>query len=318
MALDNLINPISLSQVGNLELLARQVVEGFIIGLHKSPFHGFSVEFAEHRLYNPGESTRNMDWKVFARSEKMFVKRYEEETNLRCHVVIDISSSMYYPDEAERKKRDILSKIQFSIVAAAALFELLKKQRDAFALHLFANELEYNSQVRSTTQHHRLLVSKLEKLISIEAPKFNKKTSAADAIHLIAESIHRRSLVILFSDMLDDAIIDEEHMEKLFSAMQHLKYNKHEVLLFHVVDRKKEIEFEFENRPFQFIDLETGEKIKLQPNELKKKYIESMHKMEKEIKIKCGQNRIELIEADINKGFQQILAPYLLKRSRLL
>lgn len=318
MPFEKLIDPALLAQTGNLELLAKQVVEGFIIGLHKSPFHGFSVEFAEHRLYNQGESTRNMDWKVFARSDKMFVKRYEEETNLRCHIVMDVSSSMFYPDESERAQRKIVSKIQFSAVAAAALMELLKKQRDAFALHLFSNEIELNSQVRSTTQHHRLLISHLEKLLEREKENQQKKTSAADAIHLIAETIHRRSLVILFTDMLDDAIGDNERMEKLFASLQHLRYNKHEVILFYIVDRKKEIEFEFENRPYQFVDLETGEKIKLQPTELKKNYTDRMHQMEKEIKLRCGQNRIDLIEADINQGFQQILTPYLLKRTRLM
>lgn len=229
---------------------------------------------------------------------------------------MDISSSMYYPDKQEQLHRKILSKIQFSAVAAAALMELLRKQRDAFALHLFANEIELNSQVRSTTQHYRLLISHLENLLKNENQK--KNTSAADAIHLIAESIHRRSLVVLFTDMLDDVIGDTEQMEKIFAALQHLRYNKHEVILFYVADRKKEIEFEFENRPYQFVDLETGEKIKLQPTELKKKYSERMHQMEKEIKLRCGQNRIDLIEADINQGFQQILTPYLLKRARLM
>lgn len=312
---EQIIDSALLAETGNLELLAKQVVEGFIIGLHKSPFHGFSVEFAEHRLYNPGESTRHMDWKVLARSDKMFVKKYEEETNLRCHIVMDVSSSMFYPSEQERKQRKILSKIQFSAVAAAAIMELLKKQRDAFALHLFSGEIEMSSAIRSTTQHHRQLIAQLEALLKKENEQ--KKTSAADAIHLIAESIHRRSLVVLFTDMLDDAMGDDEQMEKLFESLQHLRYNKHEVILFYVVDKKRELDFEFENRPYQFVDLETGEKIKLQPSELKKNYTEKMKKLEREIKLRCGQNRIDLIEADINQGFQQILTPYLLKRTRL-
>ena len=318
MPFENLIDPSLIAQTGNLEFLAKQVVEGFIIGIHKSPFHGFSVEFAEHRLYNQGESTKNIDWKVFARSDKMFVKKYEEETNLRCHIVMDVSSSMFFPEGKDSLQRKILSKIQFSCVAAAALMELLKKQRDAFALHLFSKEIELNTQVRSTNQHYRLLISHLEKLLNEDKSSSQKTTSATDAIHIIAESIHRRSLVIIFSDMLDDAIGDDLRMEKLFSSLQHLRYNKHEVILFHVVDRKREVEFEFENRPYQFVDLETGEKIKLQPSELKKNYIERMYKLEKELKLRCGQNRIDLIEADINKGFQQILSPYLLKRSRLM
>lgn len=316
MAIENLIDSSELVLSGNLELLAKQVVEGFIIGLHKSPFHGFSVEFAEHRLYNSGESTKNLDWKVFARTEKMFLKKFEEETNLRCHLVIDISSSMYYPALEERKNKKLLSKIQFSVVAATALMELLKRQRDAFALHLFSDKLELTTQVRSTTQHYHLLLSHLEKLLAEDVK--NKKTSAADALHHIAESIHRRSLVILFSDMLDDAIGDEERMDNLFSAIQHLRYNKHEVILFHVVDHKKELEFEFENRPYRFVDLETGETVKLQPHEIKKSYAEKMLKLKREIKIRSGQNKIDLIEADINHGFRQILMPYLLKRTRMM
>ncbi|HAP02277.1 MAG TPA: DUF58 domain-containing protein, partial [Bacteroidetes bacterium] len=228
----------------------------------------------------------------------------------------DISSSMYYPALEERKNKKLLSKIQFSVVAATALMELLKRQRDAFALHLFSDKLELTTQVRSTTQHYHLLLSHLEKLLAEDVK--NKKTSAADALHHIAESIHRRSLVILFSDMLDDAIGDEERMDNLFSAIQHLRYNKHEVILFHVVDHKKELEFEFENRPYRFVDLETGETVKLQPHEIKKSYAEKMLKLKREIKIRSGQNKIDLIEADIIHGFRQILMPYLLKRTRMM
>ncbi len=309
------LNSTEISHIGNLELLAKQVVEGFIIGLHKSPFHGFSVEFAEHRQYNPGEGLRNLDWKVLARTDKMFVKKYEEETNLRCHVVMDGSSSMFYPDEKECNERKILSKIQFSALAAASLFQLLKKQRDAFGLTLFSDKIDLHTLERSTSIHHRLLLSYLEKLLQFSGEK--KKTSAAESLHRIAESIHKRSLVIIFSDMLENITGTGDEIENLFSALQHLRHIKHEVILFHVTDKKKEFDFQFSNRPYQFVDMETGEKLKLQPSQVKDTYTAQMKKLFHQIKLRCGQYKIDLVEADINLGFSQILTPYLVKRTRM-
>lgn len=295
---------------GNLELLAKQVVEGFIIGLHKSPFHGFSVEFAEHRLYNQGETTKNIDWKVFARTDKLFTKRFEEETNLRCQIVIDSSSSMYFP-EAGKNTKDYTNKLRFSALAAASLMNLLQKQRDAFGLSLFDDEVSIHTRCKSSTSHYRLMLTYLDKLIN--NPERNKSTAAARALHQIADSIHKRSMVIIFSDMFEQT----EDSEKLFAALQHLKHNKHEVILFHVVDKSKEIDFQFENRPYLFIDLETGEKIRLQSNQVKDYYIEQMAKFKEQLKIKCLQYKIDFVEADINKGFRNILQAYLVKRSRM-
>jgi uncharacterized protein (DUF58 family) len=297
-------------EVENLELLARQVVEGFIIGLHKSPFHGFSVEFAEHRLYNPGESTRHMDWKVYARTGKMFVKRYEEETNLRCQIVIDASSSMYFPADENSK----INKLKFSILSASVLINILKRQRDAAGLTVFTDELLVNTDAKSNTKHLQLLYAHLENLLK-EKP-LNIKTSAAKCLHQIAETLHKRSMVIIFSDMFDN--IDKGGAEELFSALQHLKYNKHEIILFHVVDKKRELDFEFENRPYQFIDMETGEKVKLHANEVKSYYVSQMQKFEKELRLKCGQYKIDFVEADINLDFKQILLPFLTKRTKMM
>ncbi|MEM7101813.1 MAG: DUF58 domain-containing protein [Bacteroidota bacterium] len=295
-------------QIGNLELLARQVVEGFIIGLHKSPFHGFSVEFAEHRLYNQGESTKNIDWKVFARTNKLFSKRYEEETNLRCQIVIDASSSMYFPFESAKKGE--LNKLQFSALAAAALMNLLKKQRDAFGLSVFTDGVDRHTRVKSSTAHYKLLLTYIDQLL--QNPQNNLPTNAASSLHEIADSIHRRSLIIIFSDMFE-----HEDPEKLFSALQHLKHNKHEVILFHVVDKSKEVQFEFENRPYMFIDLETGEKVRLQPNQVKDYYVDQMRTFIDKLAMKCLQYKIEFVEADINQGFRQVLMPYLVKRSKM-
>jgi len=304
----------NLSNIDNLELLARQVVEGFIIGLHKSPFHGFSVEFAEHRLYNPGEPIRNIDWKVYARNDRMYVKKFEEETNLRCQLVIDASSSMYFPDDTINKVPH--NKITFSVLSAASIMHLLKKQRDSFGLSVFSDKLDLNLQARGTPVQHKLLLAHLQNLL--KSKRENVGTSAATALHQIAESIHKRSLVVIFSDMIDSAFSDPGSESHIFSALQHLKHNKHEVILFHVTDKKKEEEFEFENRPYQFVDLETGEKVKLHPNQVKAFYTEKMATFKKQLIMKCAQYRIDIVEADINKDFKQVLLPYLVKRTKMM
>ncbi len=301
-----------IQQFGSLEFIARQVVEGFITGLHKSPFHGFSVEFAEHRQYNSGESTKHIDWKLYGRTDKLFVKRYEEETNLRCHIIIDNSSSMYFPVK-KNLSIDDPNKITFSVYAAAALINLLQRQRDAVGLSLFSDAIELSTRARSTSVHMKYLYSELEKLLEPISMKEKKPTLAASAIHQIAEMIHKRSLVVIFSDMLErDGDLDE-----LFSALQHLRYNKHEVILFHVVDKARELDFNFENRPYKFVDMESGDELRLNPLEIRKQYVESVHSFVNELKLRCGKYRIDFVPADINTGFRQVLHPYLLKREKL-
>jgi uncharacterized protein (DUF58 family) len=304
------INQADIRQFGHLELLARQVVEGFITGLHKSPFHGFSVEFAEHRLYNTGESTKHIDWKLFGRSDKVFVKRYEEETNLRCQLIIDNSSSMHFPDQG---KNGVLNKINFSVHCAAALTYLMKRQRDAVGLSIFSDKVELNTGARSSPVHHKMMYAELEKLISGPAIQTGRLTSAASALHQIAETIHKRSLVIIFSDMMESA----EDSSDLFAALQHLKHNKHEVILFHVVDKRKEEEFMFDNRPYLFVDVESGEEVKVHSNEIKETYVKAMSDFKKELKLRCAQFRIDFVEADIHEGYQHVLLPFLLKRERM-
>lgn len=294
----------------NLELLAKQAVEGFITGLHKSPYHGFSVEFAEHRLYNTGESTKHIDWKLYARTDKMFVKRYEEETNLRCRIVLDHSSSMYFP-KLDRPTLEEPNKMLFSICCAAALMNLLKRQRDAVGLSVFSGKVELHTPERTTTQHHHLLLHELEKMYDHQVEQ--KPTCAVDSLHEIAENIHKRSLVILFTDMMDNS----ERADELYAALQHLKFNKHEVILFHVHDYNKEIAFEYVNRPHRFVDLESGEEVKLSSNAIKKEYQQKQEAFLKEMKLKCAQYQIDLIEADIQQGFHPILLAYLSKREKL-
>jgi uncharacterized protein (DUF58 family) len=303
-----------LQQLSHLELLAKQVVEGFITGLHKSPFHGFSVEFAEHRIYNTGEPTRHIDWKLFGRTDKLFVKRYEEETNLRCQIVIDDSSSMYFPMEKTWKRDGVpVNKLTFSVYCAASLMYLLKKQRDAVGLTVFSDKVDLHTQSKSNFAHQKMLFAELEKLLAPISEDVHRKSFASNALHEIAESIHKRSLVIIFSDMMESAGKQEE----LFSALQHLRHNKHEVILFHVVDKSKELDFEFENRPYNFIDMETGERIKVHPSEIKETYVRSMAEYKKDLMLHCAQYRIDFVEADINEGYKQVLMPYLIKRTRM-
>jgi len=290
-------------RAGGLELLAQQMVEGFITGLHKSPYHGFSVEFAEHRLYNEGESTRHIDWKVFARTDRLFTKQYEEETNLRCLIAIDTSSSMYYPQPS-------IEKMKFSVYVAAALAHLLTHQRDAVGLASFSNELDELTPIKSTPAHLDKIFRLLEQ--KLNAPSQLKKTNIAEVLHALAEKIHRRSLVIIFSDMFDG-----ENEEEVLKALQHLKHNKHEVLLFHVTDHETELAFNFDERPYEFIDLESGEKLKLNPAEVKENFVKQLNVLHNELKMKCHQLKIDFISANVRENYFEVLQAYLIKRAKM-
>ena len=293
-----------IAQHTSLELLARQMVEGFITGMHKSPYHGFSVEFAEHRLYNDGESTRHIDWKVYARTDRLFSKRYEEETNLRCLVAIDISPSMFYPVESR-------SKLRFSVYAASALSYLLHRQRDAVGLCFFSDSIKTFTPVKSAPTHLNKLFTLLEKLSDQKSPEGG--THVAQVLHEIAEKIHKRSLVVIFSDMFDG----DENTDDLFKALQHLKHNKHEVIVFHVMDHQTELLFDFEERPMEFIDLETNEKIKLNPGDVKQQYRLEADRFHKSMKMRCNQYKIDFVEADVRGDFDTILQTYLIKRAKM-
>lgn len=307
--MDN-INQIKLSN--NIEFFARQVVEGFITGKHKSPYHGFSVEFAEHRLYNSGESTRHIDWKLFARSDKLFVKRFEEETNLRCHLVLDTSSSMYYPNfnEVTFEKPN---KILFSVYASAVLMNIFKKQRDAVGISTFSDEIETHILAKSSNRHHQLIYQELENVLSINAKLNNRKTSTISSLHEIAERINQRSLVFMFTDMISN----DNDLEKIFDAIKHLKHKKHEIVLFYVSDVGSEHFLEFDNKPYNFIDVESGDSIKLNPSHYKEDYLKRIGEFLDKLRLKCLQYKIDLVEVDINKGYDQIITSYLLKRQKM-
>jgi len=293
-----------------LEFKARQVVEGFLAGLHKSPFHGFSVEFAEHRAYNSGESTRHIDWKLYARTDKLFVKRYEEETNLRCELLLDASSSMYFPEKGESKE---FNKIEFAVHAAAAFIQLLRKQRDAAGLTLFRDNVLLTERARSNATHLRHLMAQLDGLLAEQAPARGQRTGLVEALHDIAQRAHRRSLVVILSDMLED----QDREAEVFDALQHLRFNKHDIILFHVVDRKHELELDLRDQPYTFVDVETGEQVKAHPAEIREGYRAAVAERWHRLKLKCGQYRIDLVEADINAGFQPLLLEFLTKRAKL-
>ena len=304
--LSNLQNP----EIKNLELLARQVVEGFITGMHKSPFHGFSVEFSEHKLYNKGESTRHIDWKLFAKTEKLYTKKYEEETNLRCHIIIDNSASMYYPIVKEQRL-DQLNKIGFSAVAAASLMEVLKRQRDAVGLSIYADSYQYYAPEKGSNRHRKMLLQQLENLLTTTS---NATTETYAYLHEIAKKIHRRSLLFLFTDMFQS----NTHQEELFEALRHLKYNKHEVVLFHTFDSKTEFKFDFDNSPKKFVDIETGEEVNLFAENIQENYTKLVDSYFKELKNKCLQYKISYVPVDIQEGFHQVLVRYFLSRQKMM
>ncbi len=295
----------------NLELLAKQVVEGFIAGMHKSPFHGFSAEFAEHKIYNQGESTRHIDWKLYAKTDKLYTKRYDDETNLRCHIIVDNSSSMHYPDMQEFSIQH-LNKIAFSALASASLMHMLKKQRDAVGLSIYSDAYDFYAPEKGSERHHQMLLNQLSGAV-ISKP-VNKNTETYTYLHQIAEKIHRRSMIFLFTDMFQTS----HDQVKLFEALRHLKHNKHEVVLFHVIDKAKELSFDFDNKPKRFVDVETGEYINLYSETIKDNYEKAVGDYFESLRLKCGQYRIKYVEVDINKNFDAILTTYMVERQRFV
>lgn len=305
----NLKDNLNAQPLLNLELLAKQVVEGFISGIHKSPFHGFSAEFAEHKIYNKGESTKHIDWKLFAKTDKLYTKRYEEETNLRCHMILDNSASMYYP---ETKKLDVnnLNKIGFGVLAIAGLMNILKKQRDAVGLSIYSDAYNYYVSEKSSERHHQMLLAKLTEVVTDKNPA--QKTKTYTYLHQIAEKMHRRSLVFLFTDMFQT----EEEYIKLFEALQHLKYNKHEVVLFHLLDKEKEHFFNFDDAPKRFVDVETKQEIDLYAENVKEAYQKELTNYLSDIKLKCAQYKIKYVGVDIAKNFASVFNTYMVERQK--
>lgn len=306
MNLESQIQKISSFQ--HLELLANQIVEGFISGMHKSPFHGFSAEFAEHKIYNAGESTKHMDWKLFAKTDRLYTKRFEEETNLRCHLIIDNSSSMHYP-KLEANQLFYENKIGFSVLASAVLMNLLKKQRDAVGLSIYSDTYEYYSPEKGSERHHRMLLNRLEGLL--QSPKETKQTDTITYLHHIAEKMHRRSMIILFTDMFQG-----EDNQKLFAALQHLKHNKHKVVLFHVIDKKSEFHFNFDKSPRKFIDLESGEEVNLFAENVKSEYEKLVASYFETLANTCAMYKIKYVPVSVDEKFEKIMTTYLIEKQK--
>lgn len=291
----------------NLQLLASQIVEGMITGIHKSPFHGFSSEFAEHKVYNNGESTKHIDWKLFAKTDKLFTKRYEEETNMRCHLILDNSASMHYP-KVDKFSVKNLNKIGFSVLASAVLMQLLKKQRDAVGLSVYGTNYDFYTPEKGSERHFNLVLNQLEKVL-----KSNPKaadTNTVKYLHQIAEKLHKRTLVCFFTDMFQYSAQTED----LFEALRHLKYNKHEVVLFHTLDSKTEINFDFDNVPKSFIDVETNEKIDLYAENVQAAYTENVKQFISDIKLECAKYKIKYVPVSVSENFEKIINSYLVEK----
>jgi uncharacterized protein (DUF58 family) len=304
-----LLEPKILNQIAPLELKARNIVEGFISGLHRSPYHGFSVEFAEHRPYNTGDDFKHIDWKVYGKTERFYVKQYEEETNLRAHIMIDISSSMYFRHFAD------WSKLRYAIHYAAALMYMMNKQRDACGLVTFDKEIEFQLPPKSSGLHLRQIFTELEKLLEQEKDRsFERRISAsADAIHQVAEKLKHRSLVIILSDLFENAAGHDE----LISALKHLRHQRHEVLLINVLEHKSERELDFPEGKFIFEDMESGSEIEVIPNQVKEDYKKQVAAYTKNFRIACSDAHIDFEEIDTQSSFDLALLAYLNKRKKL-
>lgn len=300
------LDPIVVSRLRNMEMRARLIVEGFITGLHKSPYHGFSVEFAEHRPYNPGDELRHVDWKVFAKTDRHYLKQYEEETNLRHYVVLDTSPSMRY------KYASGLSKLEYGSYLAAALHFLMVKQRDATGLIGFDDSVHTLIRPKSTHSLLRQILVTLEHFN--QSPETNKRTSAAAVLNEVAERITRRSLVVVITDLFENI---GEH-DALLKALRHLRYRGHEILVFHVLESATERNFQFPDVPMVFRDMETGEEISLQPAQLKENYAEAVQAFSERFRRQCLGYNIDFIEIDTAEPYDTALLAYLNKRKKLI
>ncbi len=290
------LQPDTVSKLKGMELRARMVVEGFIAGLHKSPYHGFSVEFAEHRQYMPGDNIRDIDWKVYAKSDRFYIKQYEEETNLKGYLLLDCSKSMAYASG------DRISKLDYGGMLAGALSFMMLRQRDAVGLVTFDEKIRRYVPPRSKAGHLHVLLKE------IADQKPSDTTDISTTLHEMAERIKRRGLIILVSDLLDEA-------DKIISGLKHFRYNNHEVIVFHVLD-PRERDFAF-SREAIFKDMETGEEITTLPYQIKKDYAMMVKQYSEEISSACRQSNIDYFQIDTAMPFDKALYAFLSKRERL-
>ncbi len=290
------LDPKTVAKVGNLELVARLVVEGFITGLHRSPYHGFSVEFAEHRAYRPGDEIKYLDWKVFARTGKYYVKEFQEETNLRCTIAIDASRSMAYASNGN------ISKYEYSAYLAAALSLLMIQQRDAIGLTLFDNGIRTFLPPNSKPSYMRQILKTLEQ----NSPA--NDTGTASALNLLAEKIRRRGLVIVFSDFFDNP-------DDILTALKHFRHKKHEVIVFHVLD-PREIDFKV-GASANFVDMESGETMLTNPYQIQLAYKNAVNDYINFLKKECLNHQIDYNLLDTSASYDHALSSYLVKRKKM-
>ncbi|CUS97605.1 DUF58 domain-containing protein [Candidatus Chrysopegis kryptomonas] len=291
------LDPKVVSKLSNLELIARLVVEGFIVGLHKSPYHGFSVEFSEHRQYSPGDETRYIDWKVYGRTDRYFIKQFEEETNLRAYIILDASGSMAY------SSGDNVRKFDYACYLAGALAYLMMMQRDAVGLVIYDEGIRKFLPPRSVRSYLDVILSELERT------EPGSKTNTAKSLHLVAERIKRRGLVIVLSDLLDD-------QNEVISAFKHFKHKKNEIIVFQILD-PVERNFDF-NVDALFKDMETSEKIMTQSLYIRKDYQRAIDEFIKRYRIECLANGIDYELMDTATPFDVALFRYLSKRRELM
>ncbi|MEQ8579160.1 MAG: DUF58 domain-containing protein [Balneola sp.] len=304
-----ILEPDILTKLSSLELRAKKIVEGFISGLHKSPYHGFSVEFAEHRPYNPGDDFKHIDWKQYAKKERFYVKQYEEETNLRCYVLLDTSSSMLFKHFGE------WSKLRYGIHYAASLLYLMHRQRDACGLIPFSSKIESFIPAKGTYAHLRQIYLELEKELLREGKKdeIKRTTATASVIHEVAERLNHRSLVVIITDLFENV---EAH-DELISSLKHLRHRKHEVLLFNTLEKRSERELDFSDNKVVFEDMETGTELEVMPAQVREDYIAKVEEHTRKFKMACSEFEIDYEEMDTESGFDKALLAYLNKRRRL-
>ncbi len=289
------LNPEIITKLQNIELKAKQVIEGFLIGLHNSPYHGFSVEFAEHRPYNPGDPIKNIDWKVFARTNKYYIKEFEEETNLRAYIILDVSASMKFTSGT-------ITKLEYAKTIAAALSYLLIKQKDAVGITAFNEDIIYNIPPKSKLSHLQYIL----KIINNIQPA--KKTNIFQVLNKIISNIHKRSLIIFISDLFEEP-------DKVIQSIKNFRYSKHDVIVMHILD-PQEVNFNYK-RDTRFIDLETNEKIDTQAHHIRKEYVKTIKKIIDKYKIEFENNYIDYNLFTTDQSYDKVLLYYLEKRKKL-
>lgn len=289
------LDPEIISKLDNMALIARMVVEGFIVGLHKSPYHGFSVEFAEHRPYMPGDQIKDIDWKVYGKTDRYYIKEYEEETNLRSYIFLDKSGSMGYKSEK-------VSKLDYGKYLAASMAYLMLQQQDAISLTTFDSKVDQYFPPYAKRSHlHRILAE-------LQNTQHNGKGDIAGFLHERAEKINKRGLVVLISDLF-------EQPDKILKALKHFRHYNHEVVVFHVMD-KEEMEFSF-NRQTKFIDMEDKSMLETEPWHIQRDYKKLIKKHIATLQSNCRNNNIDYINLTTDQELGIALTEYLNKRQKI-